>query len=313
MTRILFYLDEPGYEIWKEAFIDAIPGVDVRNYPHWGEPEDGPAYAFVWNPKPGIIADQPNITHVFSFGAGVDHILRDPTIPEELPVIRMSDDGLKDGMAEFVLMSVLMHHRGMHKLMAAQLQKQWIDTFYPTEAADVRVGMLGYGALARAAISRLLPIGYKINAWSRTPKATENNVTHYAGREDLADFLNATDILVCLLPATSETNNLLDADTLSLLPKGAAIINAGRGNLIDIDALVVQLDSDHLSGATLDVFPTEPLPQGSLLWHHPKITITPHIAAITRPKNATRYVAHCIAQIERGKQPDNLLDRSSGY
>lgn len=312
MTRILFYLDEPGYETWQQAFAAAIPDVEVRNYPDWGNPNDGPAYAFVWHPKPGIIAAYPNITHVFSFGAGVDHILKDPTIPDELPVIRMSDDGLKDGMAEFVLMSVLMHHRGIHQLMNAQRAKEWIDMF-PAEAADVRVSMLGYGALAKAAINRLQPVGYKISAWSRTPKNTKDNVTHYAGLDSLSDFLASTDILVCLLPATSETTNLLNADTLALLPENAAIINAGRGNLIDLDALVSLLDSKHLSGATLDVFPIEPLPQDSVLWHHPKVTVTPHIAAVTRPKNATKYVARCIDQIKRGERPENLLDRSFGY
>lgn len=313
MTRILFYLDKPDeHAAWMEAFKASIPDVDLRIYPNWGSPEDGPAYAFVWHPKPGLIAEYYNITHVFSFGAGVDHILKDNSMPKALPVIRMSDDGLKDGMAEFVLLNVLMHHRLMPSLLSAQRRGEWIDIF-PPAAEDINVGMLGYGALAIAAAKALHPVGYNLSAWSRTTKADEDGIKHYTGRENLPAFLSSCDILVCLLPATPDTDHLLNAETLAMLPKGAAIINAGRGNLIDLDALVCALNSGHLSGASLDVFPIEPLPKDSPIWQHEKIIISPHVAAVTRPVNAAQYVAENIRLIEKGQEPTNLLDRTNGY
>lgn len=312
MTRILFYLDGHPHDVWRNAFEAAIPGVDFRSYPDWGTPDDGPAYAFVWFPKPGLIAEYTNIKTIFSLGAGVDHILKDPSIPEHLPVVRMGDDGLKEGMAEFAVMTVLMHHRGMPKLRTAQVQKKWFQMF-PPAAADVRIGMLGYGTLAKACTAHVKPFGYPINTWSRTFKNSEDGVKHYTGNRQLKDFLANSDIIFCLLPSTPETTGLLNAETMTWLPKGASIINAGRGSLINIDAMIKLLDNGHLSAATLDVFPEEPLPQSSSLWHHEKITISPHIAAVTRPVNAAEYVARNIARIERGELPENLLDRERGY
>lgn len=312
MTRILFYLDDFDHGIWRSVFERAIPGVDFRSYPDWGTPDDGPAFAFVWYPPPGLLAQYPNIEAIFSLGAGVDHLTRDPDLPRGTPIIRMSDDGLKEGMREYVLMSVLMHHRDMIALTAAQREKRW-DRIFPKAAEKVRVGMLGYGALGQTCTEMLKPVGYQLAAWSRSAKPAENDVEHFSGDDGLKPFLERSDIIVCLLPATKETDNLLDAERLNWLPKGAAVINAGRGNLIDIPALINQLDSEHISGASLDVFPTEPVPADSPLWAHPKVIMTPHVAAVTRPKTAALYVAENIERIKRGEAPLNQLDLNSGY
>lgn len=312
MTRILFYLDEPGRDIWQQAFEEAMPGVDFRTYPDWGSPDEGPAYVFAWEPKPGLIASYPNVRAVFSLGAGVDHLTRDPSLPADLPIVRMSDDGLKEGMAEFVVMTVLMHHRYMPRMLAAQRKSKW-QRLFPPRAQDVRVGILGYGALGAYSANALKPLGYQISAWSRTLKPAEQGVTHFTGTDTLDDFLAQTDILVGLLPSTPETTNLLNADTMRLMPKHASIINAGRGTLINLDDLVALLDDGHLSCATLDVFVEEPLGSESPLWLHEKLIITPHIASITRPKTAAEYVARNIERIERGELPENMLDRSLGY
>lgn len=312
MTRILFYLDDFDHGIWRSCFERGIPGVEFRSYPDWGTADDGPAYAFVWHPKPGLLAQYPNIQAIFSLGAGIDHLTSDPDLPKDIPIIRMSDDGLKEGMREYVLMSVLMHHRDMVALATAQREKRW-DRIFPKPAAKVRVGMLGYGALGQACAETLTPIGYDLAAWSRTPKTEENGIKHYSGTAALNDFLARTDILVCLLPATRETDNLLNADSMKILPEGAAIINAGRGNLIEIESLLALLDEGHLSGASLDVFPEEPVSVTSKLWDHSKVIITPHVAAVTRPKTAVDYVADNIKRLENGERALNQLDFNSGY
>ena len=312
MTRILFYLDEPDAEVWRPAFEEALPGVDFRYFPDWGTPEDGPAYAFVWHPEPGLIARYPNIKAIFSLGAGIDHLTSDPDLPTNVPIIRMGDDGLKAGMAEFVLMTVMMHHRYMPRMIASQKTRSWKKLFPPL-APDVRVGILGYGALGKASAEALKPLGYQIATWSRTPKAPEEGVEHFTGQSELEAFLKRSDILVGLLPSTSETTGLLNKQTMSLLPKYASIINAGRGTLVDIDDLISLLDSGHLSGATLDVFTVEPLPDDSPLWDHDKVIVTPHIASITRPRQASEYVVRNIKHIENGQEPENILNRDRGY
>lgn len=312
MTRLYFYLDEPGWEIWQPAFEAAIPGVDFRNYPDWGSPDEGPAYLFAWEPELGLIAKYPNIKAIFSLGAGVDHLTRDPSLPKDIPIIRMSDDGLKEGMAEFMLMTVLMHQRYMPRMLAAQRKREW-RRMYPPLASDVRVGILGYGALGKYCAQALKPLGYQIAAWSRSSKPAEEGIEHFSGERQFETFLKRTDILVGLLPSTPETTNLLNRETMGLMPKYASIINAGRGTLINLKDLVDLLDSGHLSAATLDVFVEEPLAKDSPLWGHDKIIITPHIASITRPKTAAEYVARNIKKIEAGMQPENVLDRQKGY
>jgi glyoxylate/hydroxypyruvate reductase A len=312
MTRILFHLKDHPHDIWRQCLLAADPDIEFLGNPDWGTPEDGDAYAFVWEPEPGLLARYPNIKAIFSLGAGVDHILADPGLPRDVPIIRMGDEGLKEGMAEFVLMNVLMHHRQTPALLAAQRQRQWQRVF-SRAAADVRVGLLGYGALGQRAATALKPLGYDIAAWSRSAKPAEDRVTHFTGDGQLDDFLARTDILVALLPATPATDNLLDARRLSLLSEGAAVINAGRGNLIVLDDLMALLDSGHLSGASLDVFPEEPLPADHPLWGYDTGLITPHSAAITRPDTAARYVIDNIRRIEAGEPPENLLNTNLGY
>jgi len=291
--------------------LQADPAIDFRSYPDWGSPDNGPAYAFVWEPKPGILKEYPNIQAIFSLGAGVDHILADPDVPN-VPIIRMGDDGLKEGMAEYILMNVLMHHRQMPLFLAQQHNNIWKRAF-SRPAKSVRVGIMGYGALGKCAAVALKPLGYDIAAWSYSPKACEDKVDHFTGPMALGDFLARTDILVGLLPETEATRGLLDDTRLTLLPEGAAIISAGRGSLIPLEALHKHLESGHLSGVTLDVVPEEPLPEDHWLWHHPKVIITPHIAAITRADTAAHYILENIKRMETGQLPENMLDKNRGY
>ncbi|MFC3053049.1 2-hydroxyacid dehydrogenase [Kordiimonas pumila] len=312
MTRILFYLEHHSHKPWRTAFKEIDPAINFLSYPDWGTPDDGPAYAFVWHPKPGLLKEYTNIKAIFSMGAGIDHILADPDLPNHTPIIRMSDDGLKEGMAEYVTMAVIMHHREIHRFIAGQKSKLWQQAL-ARAAHKTRIGIMGYGALGSVAAKALIPFGYDIAAWSRTKKATEQSITHYHGPSGFKAFLERTDILVNLLPSTSETIGLMNMETMSWLPSGAAIINVGRGSLINLDDLITLLNTDHLSGATLDVFPQEPLSSTHPIWEHDKILVTPHIASITRPDSAAAYVLKSIKILEKGQLPENILDINRGY
>jgi len=312
MTRILFYLDGFPHEPWKKAIQTIDSTIKFLSYPNWGDVDDGPAYAVVWEAPKGLLKQYSNIKAVFSLGAGVDHILEDTSLPPQLPVIRMGDDGLKEGMAEYILMNVLMHHRQMPQLLNQQRGTVWQRVF-SKPAANIRVGILGYGALGKASVAALKPLGYRINAWSNSPKKPENGIIHFMGQDQLSAFLAETDILIGLLPETPATMGLIDAEKLAALPHGASIINAGRGSLIDIDALLQALNSGHLSAATLDVLPEEPLAPDHPLWSHEKVIVTPHVAAITRTETAANYIVNNINRIETGETPQNMLNRNHGY
>jgi len=312
MTRILFYLDGFNNDPWKQSLLDIDPAIDVRSYPDWGTPDDGPAYAFVWKPKAGLLKQYTNIKAIFSIGAGVDHLLSDPYLPKHIPIIRMGDESLKEGMAEYMVMSVLMHHRKMPHILNLQRKQTW-QHIIAKPANQVSVGIMGYGTLGKEIAKKLAPFGYKLNTWSKTPKPAKPNITHYSGESGLKHFLENTNIITSVLPSTPETTNLINAETLSWMPKGAAIINAGRGTLININNLVDAIDNGHISGATLDVFPEEPLDADHPLWKHDKIIITPHIAAITRMDSAAEYVIRNIKAIENNQEPENKLDIERGY
>lgn len=312
MTRILFYLEDFPHEPWKQALLAVDPAIDFRSFPDWGTPDDGPAYAVVWEPKAGLIKDYPNVQAVFSLGAGIDHILEDASIPENMPIIRMGDDGLKDGMVEFVVMNVLMHHRQMPILIEQQQQKNWRRVF-SKPAASVHIGIMGFGMLGEACAKALLPFGYNVNAWSNSPKPPHSSIRHFTGQEQLQEFLGSTDILVGLLPETEETKGLLNKETIALLPEGASIINAGRGSLIDLEVLAGALEAGKLASATLDVVPEEPLAQDHPIWAAKNTLITPHIAAITRTETAANYIIENIKRLSSGEAPQNMLNRKRGY
>ena len=314
MTRILFYLDGYSHDVWRDAFHAVDPNIDFRSYPDWGDPGDisDDTYTLVWEPKPGLLKEYKNSKVTFSVGAGIDHIMRDPDLPTDIPIVRMADDGLKEGMVEFIVMSVLMQHRSMPELLYAQSQKKWARIFAPP-ASSIKVGIMGYGALGQKCAEALKPLGYQINSWSKSKKDEETGVTHYTGMDELDNFLVNTNIVVGLLPNTAETTNLLDENRLSKLPRKASVINAGRGNLVNINDLIKLLDNNHLNSAILDVFEEEPVPDTHPLWEHPKIIVTPHIAAVTRPTTAAEYVMRNIKNMNNGRPLENVLNIQRGY
>lgn len=312
-AKLLCYEAQEGPEPWGRALAKIAPDISFHGYPNWPETDDGlPTFALVWNPPHGLLAKYPHMKAIFSLGAGVDHLTRDTSLPD-IPVVRMSDTGLKDDMADYVLMGTLMLHRHMALYMAQKSERLFARRHAPRGAA-VTVGVMGYGALGRAAADTLLQNGYRVRAWSRSPKVQDPaGPALFAGADALPDFLSEVDILVSLLPETAETKNLIDTDFLGLCKPGIKILNAGRGGIIDDTALLAALDSGHVTAAMLDVFKTEPLPDDHPYWTHPGVIITPHTAAITRPMSAVSYVVEGIEKSLRGEPLDAVLDIQLGY
>lgn len=245
---------------------------------------------------------------VLSLWAGVERIVGNATLTQ--PLCRMVDPGLTEGMVEWVVGHTLRHHLGMdrHIVNPARI---W-DPTCPPLARERPVAMLGMGELGRACTRALTALNFPVTGWSRTPKDMPG-IPCLHGEDGLEQALRGAQIVVTLLPKTPETENTLNARTLSFLSKGAVILNPGRGALIDDDALLAALDSGQVGHATLDVFRVEPLPQDHPVWSHPRVTVTPHIAADTRAPSASRVIAENIRRGEAGTPFLNLVDRRRGY
>ncbi len=245
---------------------------------------------------------------VLSLWAGVERIVGNPTLTQ--PLCRMVDPALSEGMVEWVVGHALRHHLGMDRHIVNP-GRVW-DPTCPPLARERPVAMLGMGELGTACARALAALNFPVTGWSRTPKSVEGIPCEH-GDAGLANALSTAQIVVTLLPKTAETENILNARTLSLLPKGAAILNPGRGALIDDDALLAALDAGQIGHATLDVFRTEPLPQDHPYWTHPRVTVTPHIAADTRAASAARVIAENIRRSDAGEPLLHQVDRQRGY
>jgi glyoxylate/hydroxypyruvate reductase A len=267
-------------------------------------------YALGFRPKPGLLKSLPNLKAIFSLGAGIDGFLSDPEFPRHVPLVRFVDDTLSREMAQYIVMHVLIQHRAERMFAKAQSEAQWRQAMLARRTEDTRVGILGLGEIGSVAARRLSELGFAVSGWSRTRKT---GVKSFAGAEELDAFLAQSDFLVCVLPLTRETRHILNAQLFAKLPKGAYVINVARGGHLNEPELIAALDSGHLSGATLDVFEIEPLPPASAIWGHPKIIATPHVAAITSPTVAARYVLDGIQAMERGEKLPNIVNMERGY
>jgi glyoxylate/hydroxypyruvate reductase A len=209
-------------------------------------------------------------------------------------------------------MHTLLQHRHQKDFDAAQANSKWSQRVLPRRTADTRIGILGLGEIGTVAGERLRDLGFPVSGWSRSPKSVRG-IESYAGNSEFDAFLRVSDFLICLLPLTHETRGILNAKTFAMLPDGAYVINVARGGHLVEEDLITAIDSGRLSGATLDVFQTEPLPETSPLWRHPKIILTPHIAAITDPRIAAQYVIDGIARNESGGTLENIVDINRQY
>ena len=315
MGAILLAVTGLDPNAWEARFHALAPHRAVRIWPaRLGDPADI-AYACAWQAPPGVFASLPRLEAIFSLGAGVDHILRDPDLPD-VPVVRIVDADLTMRMTEYVVLHVLMWHRRQRRYDAQQRERLWLEHEQPPASA-VAVGVMGLGVLGCAAASALHGLGFRIAGWSRTPK-TLGGVKTFHGEGGLDAFLRRTEILVCLLPATPATQGILALELLRKLKRdgaadGAYLINAARGALqVDADILAA-LEEGSLAGATLDVFRTEPLPATSALWAHPSVTITPHNAAASDPGALVVNVLRQIERYEAGLPLEHVVDRVAGY
>lgn len=245
---------------------------------------------------------------VLNLWAGVEAVVNNPTL--QIPLARMVDPGMTRSMTEWVAGHVMRYHLGMDRHIANP-DRLW-QPHTPPLATQRRVSILGMGALGTAVASVLTGLGFDVQGWSRRAKEVPG-VTMHSGADGFRAALGAAEILVLLLPDTPATENTLDATALSHLPKGTFVINPGRGPLIEDDALLAALDSGQVAGATLDVFRVEPLPQDHPFWAHPQVTVTPHVAAETRPVTASQVIAENIRRGEAGEAFLHLVDRASGY
>lgn len=300
---------------WAAAMRKVAPQLEVRVWPDMGDVGDI-AYAAAWLPPPDVVKSLPNLKVIFSLGAGVDAILSDKTLPPETPIVRVNDPDLTNRMSEYIVMHCLMHMRQQRRLDAQQKDKRW-HQFAQHAANAMTVGIMGLGVLGTDAARKLVMMGFNVVGWSRSPKRIDG-VTCYAGIAEHDAFLCETDILVSLLPATVETDGMINRKLIGKLsrkgPFGAPIlINAGRGRQQNEADILAALDAGELHAATLDVFQKEPLPSDSGLWTHPRVTVTPHVAADSEPGVICSYVASHIATFERGEPLQNLVDRNRGY
>jgi glyoxylate/hydroxypyruvate reductase A len=298
-------------EGWRDALLALEPGLDIRMFPDAGDPAAIEA-AVVWTSHDmAELRRYPNLRLIVSMGAGVDHLMRPPGPPPGVPVARLVDTRLTQGMTEWVLLNVLRFHRQDPEYRAQQAQHLWRELPAPDTAAR-RIGMLGLGELGRDAATRLRQLGFPVMGWSRRPKSVPG-VECFHGDAGLAAMLPQSDILVCLLPLTPETRGLLKAERFGLLPRDAFLLNAARGGHLVQDDLLAALDSGQLAGAALDVTDPEPLPPEHPFWADRRIILTPHAASITIPASAAPQVVENIRRLRSGQPHLNLVDFAAGY
>ncbi|MDA9520632.1 2-hydroxyacid dehydrogenase [Bradyrhizobium sp. CCBAU 11434] len=304
----LFNFDAARGAVFREAFASELPDLEFYHSSESVDPEKV-RYLLTWN-APDDVSRFRNLEVLFSLGAGIDQF-KPETIPDHVKLVRMVEDGIVRMMQEYVVLGVLTLHREMLAYREQQRGGRW-HALASFQATDRRVGFLGFGMLAQAAIDRLKPFRFPLAAWSRSKKVVEG-VTCFHGADQLGNFLQRTDILVCLLPLTEQTSGILNERLFSLLPAGARLLHVGRGPQLDQGALIEALDSGRLNAAMLDVTDPEPLPESHPLWSHPKVIITPHIASVTQPHTAAQSVIENIRRHRAGQNPIGLVDRALGY
>jgi glyoxylate/hydroxypyruvate reductase A len=294
---------------WAEIFRLEAPEIDFRLWPETGD-EREVRYLAAWEPPVDLAARLPNLELLFSTGAGVDQF-DFAALPTGLPVVRMVEPGIVQGMVEYVTHAVLDLHRDMPAYRRAQQGRRWQPLPVRT-AAECSVGVLGLGSLGQAVLAQLVALGFDAAGWSRSRRQLPG-VRCHAGEEELEAFLAGTQILVCLLPLTEATRGLLNAALFARLPRGASLVHVGRGPQLVAADLLKALENGQLAEAVLDVTDPEPLPEAHLLWSHPRVRITPHIASATQPRTAARAVIENLRRHASGEPLVGLVDRARGY
>jgi len=303
--RILLYRSDGETAQWQTAFRAALPDAQVST---WIDGDAACDYAVIWAPPAELLARLQQVKAIFLMGAGVDAMLKFGDALPPAPIIRLGDAGMGMQMAQYVTHAVLRTFRRFDEYDRQTRLGVW-KPLPAHDKQDFTVGVLGLGQLGQAVIDALRPFGFPLRGWSRTAK-TIDGVDCF---EDLDAFLRGTRVLVCLLPLTPETDTLLDHARLSLLAPGGVVINVARGAHIDDAALLALIRSGHLAGATLDVFRDEPLPPDHAFWGEPRVTITPHVSALTLVPEAVGQIAAKMQALARGETVADIVDRTRGY
>ncbi|PKP34776.1 MAG: glyoxylate/hydroxypyruvate reductase A [Bacteroidetes bacterium HGW-Bacteroidetes-17] len=307
---LLIICNDRDLSPWTSALRNIDPKIELRVYPEEGNLEEI-EFVLCWKHPRGILKHYPNLKAISSLGAGVDHLLSDPDLPLNIPIVRIVDPELAHAMSEFVIGLIFNHLRAFTQYHENQKQKIWdVNNFQI--APNVHVGIMGMGVLGQDLAIKLAAIGFKVVGWAQSPKEIKN-VKVYTGSDEFDEFLSETNILVCLLPLTEKTKNILNKETFSKIQDQAYIINVARGNHLVDEDLIEMIDGNRLSGASLDVFRIEPLPENHPFWAHSKINITPHIASLTNPISVAPQIIENYKRAMAGQPLLNLVSTKLGY
>lgn len=309
MTLLYHGLEARGL-VWRDIVAARVPQMPFLRWGHDAVDPQEVRYIAAWNAPTEFIAQFPNLEILFSVGAGIDQ-LPIQALPPQVRVVRMVEQGIITGMAEYVAMACLALHRDLPFFITEQRAGRW-SYRHTRLASQSRIGVMGLGELGRAALEVLKPLGFPLSGWGRTAREIEG-VTCFAGGEAFDAFLAQSDILVCLLPLTAETRGILCRETFAKMPEGSAVINAGRGGHLVAEDLIAALDAGQLRAAMLDVTSPEPLPEDHAFYRHPAIFLTPHVAAETRHETAGNVLADNLERLLKGEPLLGEVDRTRGY
>jgi glyoxylate/hydroxypyruvate reductase len=307
MVRITYCDPSSHPQPWLDGLRAHLPGMVVENWSDGDAPAD---YAVTWAPPQRFIDQQTRLRALFNVGAGVDKLLR-LRLPPTLRVIRLDDAGMGVQMAEYVCHAVSRHFREFAAYEAQARQALWAQRT-PGSRTEFAVGILGLGVLGQRVATALRQFEFPVLGWTRQARDVPG-ITCFSGPQGLQDFLGRCRALVCLLPLTPDTRDMLGRENLSRLPAGAYVVNVARGEHVVDDDLLALLDSGHLAGATLDVFRTEPLPDTHAFWRHPRVQVTPHTSAQTLRAESIAQIAGKIQALERGEPVAGMVDLERGY
>ena len=301
--------DSARLEAWQARLQPYLPAVKL--VPLASEAGQQAMAVTVWKPPLGQLARLPNLRGIISLGQGVDHIFRDKSVPEHLPIVRIVDPDMSVALGHWVCLAVLEKCRNAPDYRALAARREF-RPLPQLDAKSLKIGVYGVGAIGAEVVRQLVALGFDVTGYARGPRR-DDIISYRHGEAGLSSMLQEMDIHICLMPLTDDTKQFFNAKRFAQMKVGAFMINAGRGGHIVEDDLLHAINSGHLSGATLDVFETEPLAPDHAFWGHPHITIWPHVAAQTNPQTASEQVARALLAFHEGTVPDNVVDKKRGY
>jgi len=307
---LLLLAPERDMQPYKRALLDVDPNLDVEIWPEVND-EARVQFAVLWNHPAHVLEQYLNLKAISSLGAGVDHILTDKTIPADIPVCRIISGSLEQQMKAYILNAVLNYQRNTYAYFRQQQQGVWKAHAHPS-AKKISIGVMGLGALGQPVAQMLADWGYTVAGWANSKKELAN-VDTFAGADQLHPFLNKTEILICLLPLTESTSGILDLDVFKHMQHPGYVINVARGQHLVEEDLIYALDKEWLTGACLDVFTEEPLPDKHPFWNRTNIIITPHVSSITKPVEVAEQIVENYKRALSGMKLQHRVDRQRGY